>query len=199
MSDLERGAFIASAASAVIAVAVAGHGLMASPEPPVAAELLPLGVARRFPGHVLHCFEDPEGEIYLAYSAEAILRECDLLDDRYVPEDLRVVSNDTIITNAQDGIACDGRCRERGNPAGGHECFIPRRVIEEWVEAIDSGRVERNHDAFITSVVTHRTQMLEKSGPSFYGPEIAADPMHGLDFWHPSRAGIVECLWSMYA
>lgn len=158
MSNLERGTFIASAASAVVAVAAVRHGLVPSPERLESAEILPLGVARRFPGYALHCFEDPDGEIYLAYSAEAILRECEPLDTRYALEDLRLVNSDTIITNTLDGVACDGRCRERGYPAGGHECFIPRRVIEEWVEAIDSGRVEANHDAFITSVVTHRTQ-----------------------------------------
>jgi hypothetical protein len=67
-----------------------------------------------------------------------------MLGKRYEAEKLQVLAHNTIVTNAQDGVACDGRCRERGNPAGGHECFVPRRVIEEWVDAIDSGRVERN-------------------------------------------------------
>jgi hypothetical protein len=198
MSKMERSAFIASAAIAVVAVAAASRNL-AAPVDAADIESLPLGVARRFPGYALQCFEDPDGEVYLAYSAEAILRECEMLGNRYEPEQLQVLAHNTIVTNAQDGVVCDGRCRERGNPAGGHECFVPRRVIEEWVDAIDSGRVERNHDAYIASVMTHRRRVLEQSGSSFVGSAITEEPNHNLDPWHPSRAGIVDCLWTTYA
>lgn len=133
---VNRPGFIA-ALSATVAAILAGPVI---PAPAVAVPALQIGEAARLPGLVLKAFEDSEGEVYLAYSAEALVADF----EDYTVGEFSEIRPDTLYTNAKDEAACDGRCASRGVPShddGGHDCFIVRDMIEQHVRAVDSGEI----------------------------------------------------------
>jgi hypothetical protein len=131
---------------------------------------LATGVAVRFPGYTLKAFQE-EGEVYLAYSAEALVdalnAESPAEPPAFTLDAVKELSSDTVLTNARERAACNGRCVD----AGTHQCTVVGDELKKWVDMIDA----------------HVPDMWIVPG----GVELKP--------FDPAKAGIVATIWTEYA